>query len=167
MFREIIEHAAIFLQVDGHEEQLLSCANLVIAEVATYYYPLTAKQRVTAADGGVGFSVFDKRVIDVTGVAALSGHPVKFGRGTTRIELPNGEYDIEYTYMPARLGLDDPLPFGDKIGARILALGTACEYCIINSMLDEAAMWDKRYRDAVMAAAQPKGEIRVARRRWK
>jgi len=193
MVREILEQATAFLQMDelyeellagnvstaggrpviegkshldGAARQLLTCANLVMSEAAAYYFPLRAVQRVVVSGEMIEFSAFENRVIDVIRVTAVSGAPARFERRATRIELPDGEYTVEYTYLPLRLGLEDPLPFGHKIGARILALGTACEYCIVNSMLEEAAMWDKRYRDAITAAAQPKSEARLARRRW-
>jgi len=194
MVKEIIQYASALLQMDElHEDiasgnvatvdgvavvtdkphlngalrQLLICANLVITEVASYYLPLRARQTIkTTANGSITFARFrHRRVVDLIRVTK-GGSSVRYERRPDRIVLPRGTYEIEYTYLPPTLRLEDRQPFAHKIGARILALGTVCEYCIINSMLDEAVMWDKRYRDAVLAAAMPKREVRLPRRRW-
>jgi len=194
MIKEIIEHAAAFLQMeelhneiingntatiggmatvigkphlDGALRQLLTCANLVITEVASYYFPLRARQTIkTTARGVITFVRFrNRRVIDIISVSR-GGSNVRYERQADRIILPPGTYEIEYTFLPEALRIENRQPFSHKIGARILALGTVCEYCIISSMLDEAAMWDKRYRDAVVAASMPRREVRLPRRRF-
>jgi len=195
MIKEIIEHAATFLQMeelhdeiikgnavtaggqagvtgkphlDGTLRQLVTCANLVITEVASYYLPLRARQTIkTTARGVITFVRFrNRRIVDIIRVTR-DGSNVRYERKADRIILPAaGAYEIEYTFLPDALRLENRQPFSHKIDARILALGTACEYCIISSMLDEAAMWDKRYRDAVVAAAMPRREVRLPRRRF-
>ena len=58
------------------------------------------------------------------------------------------------------------LPLIEKIDARVIGYGIAAEYCIING-LDDALLWDKRYKDALKRAARTVGERRVKRRVWR
>ena len=84
-----------------------------------------------------------------------------------RILVPKkGRYEVEYSYMPQSVGLDDEIPYTERLGARAIGYGTACEYCIISGMTDDAVLWDKRYKDALHLAETGKTDKRVKPRRW-
>ena len=50
-------------------------------------------------------------------------------------------------------------------GERFLALGTACEFALMEGMFDRAAELDVRYKDALAAAGKSRGG-RMRERRW-
>jgi len=189
--KEIIKLAAFYLQLDGvlsraemsdnytgeivsdgtadaaDLERLLRCCNLVYSEIAAEVYPLEALQTVTAADGVIQNSVFSKRLIDVKRVEDANGNALKFKAYPSHIKTDSGKATVRYTYMPDNLGLCGVLDYGDKIGARIMAYGTAAEYCVISSMFDEALTWERRFRDALAGVVRKKSDIKVPPRRWK
>lgn len=184
--KDAVYYAAMFLQlgevcealesdnanysgdVKSEIDLLVRCANLVIGEAASDYLPLKTNEKVTASeDGEILYSALTRSVIDVYSVKNAAGKSVPVKKYFDRVILPAaGEYVVEYSYMPEFKELDDALPYTERLSARVIAYGTACEYCIISGMSDEAALWDKRYKDGLNLSALPKEEKRVAKRRW-
>ena len=98
---------------------------------------------------------------------AEDGSSVSYKSYFDRITLAApGKYTIEYSYAPGTLDVEDDSPYSERVPARVLAYGAACEYCIISGMTDEAVLWDKRFKDALGIAALKKSEKRVPKRRW-
>ena len=182
--KTVVYYAAMFLQLEDVTEALESdseyigetadeidrltrCANLVLSETAADYMPLKTREEIYCENGEMLFTQLSKPVIDVFSVSSAAGVTVPFKQYFDRLILPKeGSYTVEYGYAPEKLALDDPLPYTERVSARVIAYGTACEYCIISGMTDEAVLWDKRYKDALHLAAIQKSEKRVAKRRW-
>ncbi len=156
-------------ELDDEALRLIRCANLVVAEIGTEYYPLKAEVTLSTTNNGeISYADFPSRPIEIYRVESESGASVSFACLSDRIVLPKkGKYRFTYSLEPPLLDLDESIPFPTKITARIVAYGTACEYCLISGMTDEALTWDKRYKDAVREAIYPKAEKRVKRRRWR
>lgn len=145
--------------------KLLLCANLVRAEIASDYFPLIAREKITAADGRIAPSSLAKRLVDVKKITR-KGKNIRFRVYQGAIETVSGEVEIEYSYLPGEAKLSEDSGFPDKVGARLIACGTAAEYCLIAGLFEEAAVWDKRFKDSLLAAQRKKSEIRVKPRIW-
>lgn len=180
-----VYYAAMFLQLDAvctalesastsytgatkaEIDRLVRCANLVIGETASDYLPLKTRETVTTDDGEIEYSKLTKSIIDVYSVKDEYGRTVPVREYFDRILVPKkGRYEVEYSYMPQSVGLDDEIPYTERLGARAIGYGTACEYCIISGMTDDAVLWDKRYKDALHLAETGKTDKRVKPRRW-
>lgn len=163
--------AAFYLSLDNVFDdeaalkKLLKCANLVRAEIASDYFPLITAETVSSVDGIISMYSLMRRPVDVKRITK-GGKAVKFKVYPDIIKTVPGEAEIEYSYMPEDAGLHGDAGFSDKIGARVLACGTAAEYCLITGLFEEAALWEKRYKDSLLAAQRKKSEIRVRQRRW-
>lgn len=179
--KNAVYYAAMLLQLDDtltalengelDEEalRLLRCGNLVVSEIASEYYPLKDKIKLSVDERGeITFDSFPVRPIEIFSAKDRNGISTPFTALADLIVLPSkGEYEFTYSYEPPLLQLEDDLPFPTKITERIVAYGIACEYCLISSMTDEAVTWDKRYKDALREAVFPKTEKRVKRRGWR
>ena len=181
-----VYYAAMFLQLDAvcsaleseseeydetikdEIDRLVRCANLIIGEAASDYVPLIVHERLTADENGeIPYSALSKSIIDLYSVKNSAGASVPVRQYFDRMVLPHaGEYEIEYGYMPGKIGLDGEIPFTERLGARAIGYGIACEYCIISGMTDDAVLWDKRYKDALHLAETKKTEKRLPGRRW-
>lgn len=178
--KDAVYYSAMFLQLDetcqvlengetdDETDRLLRLANLVASEIASEYYPLKSSVKLTTNDNAeIMLSDFPCNVVDIYSAVNTDGISVGIKQYHDRIILPKkGEYEIVYSFVMPTLTLDSEIPFPSKIGARVLAYGIACEYCLISSMADEGALWDKRYKDALENGTTPKREMRVKRRRW-
>lgn len=146
---------------------LTRCANLAVSAAASDYLPVVKERTVTASGNEIEYSQIDSSVIDVLGVQR-GGVNAAFKMRADRLVIDGaGEYGIRYSVLPENSGLDGVIVYAhNKISPRVLAYGTACEYCIISGAFDEAAMWDRRFKDALQTAVRNKGEMKVKRRAW-
>lgn len=148
-------------------DRLRRCANLVLSEAACDYLPLKITEKLYADGGEILFTDFSRRLVDIFSVKTEAGVTVPFKQYFDRIILPTeGFYAVEYSYAPDKLELTDALPYTERLSARVIAYGTACEYCLISGMTDDALLWDKRFKDALNLAATPSSEKRLPKRRW-
>ena len=79
------------------------------------------------------------------------------------IKAPKSE---RYTYLPKTKTFDDKSDFTLNASVRLLSYGVAAEYALANGMFEEAAVWDKKYKDAIKAAYCSKPPRRIRSRRW-
>ncbi len=52
------------------------------------------------------------------------------------------------------------------VSARLLALGVAAQYCLVNGETGRAAVWDKKFRDALRAKNLLRRTVSIRSRRW-
>ena len=76
-----------------------------------------------------------------------------------------GEVNVTYTYRPSVKAREDEAELDRKGDARLMALGTACEFSLMNGMFDAASLLDKRYRDALACACRDRSG-RMKMRSW-
>lgn len=154
----------------GELASLLRCYNLVENEIALDYYPLKAEESFTpGGDGRISYSSFAYAPVSVTGVTGTCG-PVRYETFPSYLKLPDareGEsVTVSYTYSPAQKEWEDDSAFSEKISARLLSFGVACEFCLSRGQFSEAAMWDNKYREALKAANIIRKKLAVRSRRW-
>jgi hypothetical protein len=170
--KDCIEAAAGYLGIENIEEKLqgsegnafLQIARCIVSEIVSDYYPLRVSEELESESGELFFRDFEKDPIDIYFVRK-EGISVPFRTFFDRIETASGRVQVEYSFLPYIEGIDSDLPFSERVSARVVGYGIAAEYCIINGM-DEAVIYDKRYRDALRRAAIVKGEKRLAARNW-
>ena len=175
VMKEIVTLAAFYLDLDdvlngepsGAETQtkLLKCANLARGEIASDYFPLITCEKAASADGTILPSSLKKRLLDVKRVTQR-GVAVNFKVYPAAIKTIAGEIEIEYSYMPDDAEIGGDTNFTDKISARTIAYGAAAEYCLIAGLFEEAVIWEKRFKDSLLAAQRKKSEIRTKPRLW-
>lgn len=145
--------------------QFLRCANLVIEEIAAEYMPLITKERISVKNGSFLLSELSKRALNVYALRRNGEKQSYFCRAGL-LTAADGEYEIEYSFLPEKAAIGDPLPFDAHISARVVAYGIAAEYALISGLSDEAATFDKRYKDALNAAKTLRTEKKVKQRVW-
>lgn len=156
----VLEHSIITGEIDNLTDEvreetekeinlLVRCTNLVCGEVASEYFPLKATQKFVVEDGSIPFSEFEKPLLDIYSIKQNS-ELCKFKLYPSEVKTVTGDVEIEYTYIPEKMKIDDDMEFEQyKLGARTIAYGIACEYCLINSMFEEALIWNKRFKDSL------------------
>ena len=150
-------------------EHMLRCLNLVINEIATDYIPLLFEETLIPTGGHVLFNSLTKNPIDIIRVEDRFGIRVNHKLFPDYLETIDGEVKILYSYEPEQItALSQALEnFSQKVGERVIAYGVAMEYCFICGLHDDASIWEKRFKDALLIAARKKSEIKLPKRRWK
>lgn len=154
------------LQAEKELSLLLRCANLVIHEIASEYVHLKTSEKFVSQDGHINYSDFIKQPVDIYAVKKDDSN-CRFKLYPTELITDKGEIEVFFTYLPGKVELGGSLDFEEgKMNSRIVAYGTAAEYCIISGMYDESLIWDKRYKDSLFNATKSLKSVVIPARRW-
>lgn len=168
--REDLSEAAASLEgePEGEVKSLVRCFNLVENEVALDYFPLRKEETFAPQSHEISYLGFSSAPVDVLKVTDRKGREIEYEIRTMNIFLPEmpDEVTVTYSYAPSRKKIDDNSDFSGKVSARLLALGVASEFCLTNSRFSEAAIWEKRFRDALRAAGIVRRKLSMRSRRW-
>ena len=84
------------------------------------------------------------------------------------MEVDGVSSEIFYRYQPDEISsLEDELEnFSNKVTEKIFAFGVAMEYCFIQGLYDDAQIWEKRFKDALLIRASKKSNMKLPARRW-
>ena len=185
--KDVIKLAATYLQLEdvlnmnilGGEELLISeqtqknfnllfqAVNLVYEEIACDYILLRQEDKVVVENEMILFSDLSKKISQVLRLKNESQKNCAYRLYPSYIKIPNGIYELEYSYIPTAVTIDDNLEtFSNKISARVISYAVASEYALINGLYDEATTWKKRFEDAIGAVVSKKSAIELPCRRW-
>lgn len=153
---------------NNHDLRLLiRCANLVVKEVACEYIPLLHKQTITSHKGQISYADFEKLLLEIRCIKDSQGNEVDYYCLPDHVEIQDGSFEVLYAYIPTDKEFFDDLDFcGTKASDRVFAYGTAAEYCLVTGNYDEALMWERRYKDALLVATRKNTAVVLPRRRW-
>ena len=144
---------------------LTSCGNLVYSEMAAEFMPVSFCETVTTADGVIPFSALSKRCIDVIEVKK-DKTKLAFSLKNNALVTGSGEITVTYTYLPEKIPFEGVFDYSyGRLSDRVLALGVAAEYCLISGQYADALVFDKRYKDSLIALSRKKN-YRIPARRW-
>lgn len=148
-------------------ELLTRCLNLIYDEIATDYLPLLHSESLSITNNRIAITDLEKRLINIMSLKDINDKTAKYKLYPTYIELNDGSYTITYSYIPNSITINDTLEdFGSKLTERILAYGVASEFALISGLYDEASLWEKRFKDAMLIASRVKSEVIMPKRRW-
>lgn len=147
---------------------LLKCLNLTYQEVASDYIPLLKKESISVSDKKISLSDLSKKFLEVVSLRDKNGKKLKFKVFPDYIEVDTDEAEIVYKYLPTGLtSLSTTMEsFSNKVSEITLAFGVAMEYSFINGLHEDAAVWEKRFKDALFIRSGKKNNIKLPVRRW-
>lgn len=153
---------------EGEVKSLVRCFQLVENEVALDYFPLKKEEPFAPEGHKVSYTRFSSAPVDVLKVTDGNGKAVEFEIRPTHIYLPetNGVVSVTYSYAPAPKTIAQSSEFSGKISARLLAYGVASEFSLACARYQEAAMWEKRFRDALKCVNLCRRRLSMRSRRW-
>ncbi|MBQ8322562.1 MAG: hypothetical protein IJX91_01200 [Clostridia bacterium] len=150
----------------GKTEDLLRCFNLVENELALDYLPLYAEDEFESTTGAIYYTQFERGVVRVLGVEDEWGNAAAFKLFPEYLKTQSGKVRVRYTYTPEAKGLDGESDFVLNASVRLFAYGIAAEYALANGLFEDAAVWDKKYKDAIGAAYRLRSGKKIRSRRW-
>ena len=145
---------------------LLRCFNLVENEVALDYLPLLAEEELETEMGVVYYSALSREAARVIGVWDEWGNSASFTLFPDYLKTQPQKVLVRYTYLPKEKSFDDESDFVLNASVRLFAYGVAAEYALASGLFEEAALWEKKYKDAIKAAYSSKTVRRIRSRRW-
>ena len=142
------------------------CANLVINELACTFVPMVYREKVNFVDGKFVIENLSHNVIRILKVLDQYGESVHFETSSTSVLSSVDSGYIEYAYIPDNYGLTETIGYQEsQVPARVIAFGTAAEFCLTESSFDESVIWHKKYMDALAEFMRPKN-FNIKARSW-
>lgn len=145
---------------------LLACFNLVESGLALDYLPLYATATLNSGTGKVRYDDFSHDVVRITEVTDLKGNALDFTLYSDHLETQAGGIKITYTYTPQKKTIDEDSDFYLYVSPQLLSYGVAAEYCLALGLFEEAAIWDRKYKDSLEMMYHSKPGRKITSRRW-
>ncbi len=145
-------------------DKLLKCFNLVRNEIVCEYMPIVNMERVICHDGKINFNQFKKKVVDIISVKDNFGNNVKFKIFDDFMLVEGGDVLVCYNSSTDELDLDGE--FFSTISDRVYAYGVVREYYFIQTLYEDAKVWDERFKSSLQIFERKKGDTVLPRRRW-
>lgn len=142
----------------------VNCLNLVRNEIATELIPNAKVEKHKVENNRLDFSSFEDKVIEVLAVRDNFGSNIKFDVFPDHIELENGTFEIKYNASPKALELRDE--FVSNIPERVYAYGILREYYYIQTLYEDASVWDARFKNSLQALERKKNDTIIRKRGW-
>jgi len=152
----------------GDLNTLFESSKAVVHEVAAEYIPLVTRGEFEAEKNKLLFSSFCHDVVEVKHVTTTQGVRVNFRNFHNRIETDrNGTLTVEYSFVPKIEDMGTVLLWkNDRVSVRNLGYGIAAEFYVRNGAVDDAVLWDRRFKGSIRRSMRESREMRVRRRRW-
>ncbi len=147
-------------------ENLVRCFNLVENELATDYLPLFAEDTVETETGAVYYKDLERSPVRIMRVTDGTGEDIPFTLFPEFLKAQAGKLLIRYAYAPKEKTLDENSDYQLLVSLRLFAYGMAAEYALASGRYEDAAVWSKKYRNAVYAAYRKKPIRKIQSRRW-
>ena len=155
----------IVIGEEGQEIQnFVNYLNLVRNEIATEYIPNVKIEKVAVKNDRVDFSSLTEEVIKVLSVKDNFGNSLKFESFDDHILVAGTSVEVKYNASPIKLSFNDE--FASTIPERVYAYGIMRENAIVQTLFEDAGIWEERFLNSLQALERKKNETIIARRRW-
>ena len=145
-------------------DSLVKCFNLVNNEIASEYIPILKNEVVKTKDFKVEFSDLTFSPSQIISVKDAYGRKIRFKVFDDYIMALASSVEITYTTMPTQLTLESE--FSSTLPERVYAYGIAREYYFLQSLFDDADIWEERFKNTLQVLQRKRSEILMPRRRW-
>jgi hypothetical protein len=150
-------------------DALVECCDVIINQIACEFCALTSVETVNSSSRKILPSSLNEDAVEILSVKR-DGKAVPFRISGNAIVVPeDGAYQVKYAYAPARITRDNTaIPFfGSGVTARVVGIGMAAEYMMINGFNDEALALDDLFSRAIRKIQDAPKNARMPQRSWK
>lgn len=147
-------------------EKWLDCFNVVENELALDYLPLKAETTVRSETGVIAYSALGDDVVRVLRVRDEWGNDVPFKLFPEYLRAQSGTFSVTYAYTPKTKTFGENSDYTLFVSVRTFAYGMAAEYARREGAFEDAAFWEKKYKEAITAAYRLHAGRKLRSRRW-
>jgi len=149
-------------------EYLVLAVNTVNNNIAANYIELVDSVTLSSYKGLIAFNKLSRYdLLDIKSLVRTSDNkPVEFTLRSDGIHIADGEYKIEYSYFPKNIGIEGTVELYSKVNVRLFSLGVVAEYLFLKGDLDEAYVWDKKFKQNLRGVLRYKKSLVLPERRW-
>ena len=143
---------------------LVNCFNLVNNEIASEYLPYLKSETIETDNFKINFTSFSEKLREIISIKDSYGNNVKYKVFESYVMVFFFYVTICYSFLPSSLSISSQ--FSSLLPERVFAYGIAREYYLGQALFDDADIWEKRFKNALMVLIRKKSEIVMPKRRW-
>ncbi len=140
-----------------------------IERITEQYCPMKSDVVLKVTDGKIPYdSITTDRILSVTSIHDLAGNSLTYELYDKYVAVNfSGTVRLHYTYT-----ISDKLKYGDEfylpitITTRSIIYAACYEYCLMCGRLDEASIYDVKFKNSVMSGANNRKSRMIKYRRW-
>lgn len=152
--------------LDDYEKMLLAI-NMTNTTIASLYFDILEEKQIVCMDGKIKYSnITDKDIVDIKYVLDTDGNKINYSAMSDGINLNDGTYKIVYSYLPKEVEIDDEITYYRKISEALFSYGVVAEFLFLKGDLNEAYIWDKKFKEELFALSRPRKNINMPCKRW-
>lgn len=146
-------------------KRLILAINNTVTELAVCYFPLYTTEKVSVNGGRLEYGKLERRIVKPVSLKR-NGDKVKYKAYPSYIAVEDGDYDMEYSYLPEERSLSGMLECDARINKDVVALGAISEYALMVGEYEKGNIYDEKYKEALKNISVSNKEIRIKRRAW-
>ena len=153
---------------DGEEiaRDLLRAFNNMEKHLSLEYLPLYQKEGFDADIGEVYFDELSYPIVRIVNVYNEQGEKQPFTLQPYYLQTAPGVITVEYTYTPYEKDFYDETEHKLNVAQPLYVFGVLMEYYLARGDFEQAAVWEKRYKDAISVSYQMQKGKRMPSRGW-
>ena len=130
-------------------------------------YKLKFKEEITFANNTFDALLLSKKLNKIISIKNKMGNKIPFKIVANKITCSYcGAATIEYFYFPNEAeNLNDNVDLNSVICPKTFAMGVVSEYCYINNLFDDAAVWEERFLKSLNKKALSNSVV-LPKRNW-
>lgn len=178
--KDVVKQAAIVLrlgdaaaycddetQTDGKEEAIALLRHYNDTECdAAAYLPLVCEEKVQSVGGKIDLSSLQKNCLQVLSLTDLNGVRRAYKAAQTHLTTTCEAGILRYRYLPKEKALNDKSDF-IGVAERAFVYGIVAAYYKGKGLFEEAAVYEKEYRAAIVSVHRMQKGGRLRARRWR
>ena len=159
------------VELSSEQKQVLDtalcCFNSVEDELARCYIPLETEETLTSWNGVYYFADFSLRPIKIISVKS-DDKPVEYSLTALSLKTSSPKITVEYGYAPLKKDVFDDSEFSYVLAnEKLVAAGTAAEFCLIDGEAKLAQTWESVYRGEIETVQRTRLKgLNLPPRRW-
>lgn len=145
-------------------DSLVKCFNLVNSEIASDYIPILKNEVIKTKEFKVNFSELSFSPCQIISVKDKNGRKVRFKVFDNYLIAFANVINITYTTLPEEMTLTSEIT--STLPERVYAYGIAREYYFLQTLFDDADIWEDRFKNSLQVFQRKKSDVVMPKRRW-
>lgn len=145
---------------DDEIKKLFFMLNHILSEVSEIC-KIKTSEKVEIINGNIDYKKLSKKIYKTINVT-INGSPIAFKEGynSIRTDVKSGECVVDYYVRLCVDGLNADVELPQSIDSSVITLGIASEYNMARFLVNEALVYEQKYKEALARATfQPKRVI--------
>lgn len=166
IFDEVVKDGNIVSSKESID--LLMAVNLTNNNIAANYIELVNTNEVSTKNGVIKFEDICKfGILEIKSIKKIDNvTEVQYSIKSDGVHVDDGNYIVEYSYFPNELILAGNIDYYTKINWCIFVQGVVAEYLFLKGDIENAHLWDKKFKFSLRGALRHRKGVFLPKRRW-